>query len=54
MTQQAHVQALAEKHATLERIIAEELTRPSPDSLRIAELKRQKLKIKEEMSGMVQ
>ncbi len=54
MTQQAHVQALAEKHAALERIIAEEINRPSPDSLRIAELKRRKLKLKEEMNGMVQ
>ena len=52
MTQQAHVQALAEKHATLERIIAQEINRPSPDSIRLAELKRQKLKLKEQIRGL--
>lgn len=45
----AHVQALASKHANLERIIAQEISRPSPDSLRIAELKRRKLQIKERL-----
>ena len=52
MTQQAHVQALAEKHAALDRIIAQEINRPSPDSLRLAQLKRQKLKLKEQMRGL--
>ncbi|GAK33461.1 MULTISPECIES: DUF465 domain-containing protein [Iodidimonas] len=54
MTQQAHVQALADKHATLERVITQETKRPSPDTLRIAKLKREKLLLKEKMRFMGQ
>lgn len=49
MSQQAHAHALAEKHAALDRIIAQEINRPSPDTLRVAQLKRQKLRLKEEI-----
>lgn len=49
MTQQAHVQALNEKHADLERNLAREISRPSPDEARIAELKREKLKLKDKI-----
>jgi len=52
MTQQAHVQALADKHAALERFISEESSRPSPDSLKISKLKREKLKLKEEIERL--
>lgn len=49
--QQAHASALAQKHAGLDARIESELQRPSPDQLKIAELKRQKLKIKEQLTA---
>ncbi len=52
MTMKAHVTALAEKHAQLEQIIAQELARPLPDHIRLAELKKQKLRVKEEMEAL--
>lgn len=45
----AHVAALQAKHAGLDALIAEEERRPSPDMAVIADLKKRKLKIKEEM-----
>ncbi len=45
----AHLTELSEKHRALERKIEEEQARPSADDLKIAELKRQKLRIKDEM-----
>lgn len=49
--QTAHLTALEAKHATLDRRIADEEHRPMPDAIRIADLKKQKLKVKEEMSA---
>ena len=46
----SHISALQSKHAGLERRIAEELARPSPDSDLVMELKRRKLRIKEELA----
>ena len=46
-----HLNALETKHATLESRIAAEQARPSPDATTIAELKRQKLRLKEEIAG---
>ena len=46
----SHVAALQAKHEGLERRIHEELTRPAPDSTMIQTLKKQKLRIKEELS----
>lgn len=46
----SHVNALQTKHNGLERKIAEELMRPIPDGTRLMELKKQKLRIKEELS----
>lgn len=43
-----HLEALNARHAQIEGLIAAEMTRPLPDSTRLAKLKRQKLKIKEE------
>jgi hypothetical protein len=43
----SHFSALVSKHAGLERLIAEELSRPSPNGGLLMELKRRKLKIKE-------
>ena len=44
-----HVSALQNKHAGLERQLAEELNRPSPDQSTIQALKKRKLRIKEEL-----
>lgn len=51
MQQSAHQTALETKHATLERRIAEESHRPQPDSGLIADLKKRKLRLKEEIAG---
>jgi len=52
MAQPAQVDELAAKHKALERMIQEELDRPGSSDLRIAELKRRKLKLKDEMNGL--
>jgi hypothetical protein len=49
MTMQAHLSELERKHQALESEIAEELTHPSSDRLRVAELKRRKLQVKDEI-----
>ena len=46
-----HLTALETKHATLENRIADEQARPSPDQSVIADLKRQKLRLKEEIAS---
>lgn len=46
----SHVAALQAKHEGLERRIREELNRPAPDEAKIQTLKRQKLRLKEEIS----
>jgi len=48
--QNAHHSALEAKHAVLDRQIEAESQRPMPDSIVIAGLKKQKLRVKEEMS----
>ena len=49
---QAHVSALQSKHASLEARIAEESQRPMPDTATLARLKKEKLRIKEEIAGI--
>jgi hypothetical protein len=49
MTMQAHLAELERKHQALESEIAEELTHPSSNGLRVAELKRRKLQVKDEI-----
>ncbi len=44
-----HVETLKAKHADLDHIIVEEENRPCPDEARIKELKRLKLRIKDEI-----
>lgn len=46
-----HQATLAAKHATLDRRIARESQRPLPDAMVIAKLKKQKLRIKEELAA---
>ncbi len=48
----AHLVELSEKHRALDRMIEEELARPYADDLKIQELKRQKLKLKDEMARL--
>ena len=46
----SHVHALNTKHAGLEARLAAEQARPAPDDMTIKTLKREKLKIKEELA----
>lgn len=46
----SHVSALQLKHAGLERQISEEMSRPLPDTAFVRQLKKRKLRIKEELS----
>lgn len=50
--QTAHQTALETKHAVLDRRIADEIHRPLPDALTLAGLKKQKLRLKEEMESL--
>lgn len=52
MTTDAHLSALESKHHRLEDEISGEMHRPSPDTIRITSLKREKLRIKEEISRL--
>jgi hypothetical protein len=45
----SHVSSLQLKHAGLERRIEQEMSRPMPDHVVIQELKKRKLRIKEEL-----
>lgn len=46
----AHIVALQAKHATLDRKIHDEEHRPLPDAVALAALKKQKLRVKEEIA----
>jgi hypothetical protein len=54
MSSDDRVDALKAKHAALEAALDQEVHRPNPDSTALAELKRQKLKIKDELHRIVQ
>ena len=49
MSLQDRIEALKQKHAALERAIEEENSRPLPNDDVISDLKRQKLRIKDEI-----
>ncbi len=49
---QTHIDTLVEKHAHLQMVIDDESHRPLPDSTRIAQLKREKLRLKEEINRL--
>ena len=51
MTMQAHLAELERKHQTLEAEIAEAMNHPSSDDLKIVELKRRKLQVKDRASA---
>ncbi len=52
MAVEARIRELDSRHQNLERLIEEELSHPSGDDLRVLELKRQKLKLKEQMESL--
>ena len=52
MSMQAHLAELEKRHKALERQIETELTHPGGDDLRVAELKRKKLALKEEIERL--
>lgn len=52
MSLHEHVDSLRSKHARLERQIDEEQHRPLPDSTMLIKLKREKLRLKEEIERL--
>jgi hypothetical protein len=50
--QNAHISALEVKHADLETRIGEENQRPHPDMATLARLKKEKLRVKEAITGI--
>ena len=52
MAIEARIRELGMRHQHLERAIEDELRRPLSDSFRLSELKRQKLRLKEEIEVM--
>jgi hypothetical protein len=54
MALDAHLVELSEKHRALDRKIEEEQARPTADDLKIADLKRQKLRLKDEIERLKQ
>lgn len=54
MTVSAHIDALHEKHSSLENQLASEQSRPMPDFSTISALKKRKLRLKEELEALEQ
>ena len=52
MAVEARLRELGARHQSLEKAIQDELRRPSADDLRLQELKRQKLKLKDELEAL--
>ncbi|MBI2236218.1 MAG: YdcH family protein [Magnetospirillum sp.] len=50
MSLQDRIESLKARHAALESAIAEETRRPLPNEVQIGDLKRRKLKIKDEIN----
>jgi len=50
--QDKHLEALKEKHHALDLMIEEEMARPAPNDVAIQEWKKQKLKLKEEITAI--
>ena len=54
MTQQSHLAELERKHQALEREIQDAMSHPGTDDLKLAELKRRKLQLKDEIEKLRQ
>jgi hypothetical protein len=54
MSMQAHLAELEKRHQALENEINDALAHPSTDALQLAELKRRKLQLKDEMTRLRQ
>ena len=52
MAVEARLRELGARHQSLEKAIQDELRRPSADELKLKELKRQKLKLKDELEAL--
>jgi hypothetical protein len=50
MSINGHLENLERKHAVLENLIELEVTRPLPDFVKITQMKRQKLRLKEQLN----
>ena len=48
----AHIEELSEKHQAIHRQIEQETSRPLVDSLKVSELKRRKLRLKEKIEKL--
>ena len=52
MAVDARIRELGSRHQNLDKAIQDEMNRPAADDVRLRELKRQKLKLKEEMEAL--
>ena len=52
MATKTHLSELQKKHASLEQAIDDEFHRPAPDTIKVSDLKKQKLRIKEEITRL--
>jgi hypothetical protein len=52
MAIEARIRELDSRHASLERAIEDETGRPAADEMRLRELKRRKLRLKEELETL--
>ena len=52
MSLEDHITTLKSKHATLERALKQEQLRPAPDPQQVAKLKREKLRLKDEIAKL--
>lgn len=52
MAIEARIRELGSRHQSLERMIQDEVRRPVSDDVKLKELKRKKLKLKEEMEAL--
>jgi hypothetical protein len=52
MVIEARIRELGARHRSLELAIQDEMSRPAADAIRLSELKRQKLRLKEELESL--
>ena len=52
MALEGHIQELSEKHRRLQEMIESEMAHPDWDEVRVAALKKEKLKIKDQMERL--